>query len=301
MKQIGAWCLILLGILIGIPTLVVYGGGHYNKELLQNVKELKGQDENKDLEEEGLEKEIILALAKVVEPTESEEAIKAYAVMLRTYKLRRQLGIVSKGSLATMTEEEMKAQWGKNYNSYYSKLEKAVKDTAGEVIYYEDQLIEPIYHKESAGWTRNAKTIYKQDIPYLQPVESKADTVEETFSFTEEEFIQLLQQAYANLSLQPEVLSQQIQIVAKDQAGYIESLQIGNLLIDGESLRKILDLPSACFTVTQTKESIIFDVKGIGHGIGLSQHGANEMAREGATYKEILSYYYTGIKIKLNS
>ena len=301
MKQIGAWCLILLGILIGIPTLVVYGGGHYNKELLQNVNELKGQDENKDLEEEGLEKELVLALAKVVDPTESEEAIKAYAVMLRTYKLRRQLGIVSKGSLATMIEEEMQSQWGKNYSSYYSKLEKAVKDTAGEVIYYENELIEPIYHKESAGWTRSAKTIYKQDIPYLQPVESKIDTVEESFSFTEDEFIQLLQQAYAHLSLQPEVLSQQIQIVAKDQAGYIESLQIGNLLIDGESLRKILGLPSACFTVTQTEESILFNVKGIGHGIGLSQHGANEMARGGATYKEILSYYYTGTKIKLNS
>lgn len=301
MKQIGAWCLILLGILIGIPTIVVYGGGHYNEELLQNVKKLKGQDENKALEEEALEKELILALAKVVEPTESEEAIKAYAVMLRTYKLRRQLGIVSKGSLATMTEDEMKLQWGKEYNSYYSKLEKAVKDTAGEVIYYENELIEPIYHKESAGWTRSAKAIYKQEIPYLQSVESKTDAVEETLSFTEDEFIQLLQQAYAHLSLQPEVLSQQIQIVVKDQVGYIESLQIGNLLIDGESLRKILGLPSACFTVTQTEEDIMFHVKGIGHGIGLSQHGANEMAKEGSTYKEILSYYYTGIEIKLNS
>lgn len=301
MKQIGAWCLILLGLLIGIPTLVVYMGGYYSTELLQSVKGTRGGSENKDLQEQQLEQELISALAKVVSPTESEEAIKAYAVILRTYRLRRQLGIVSKGSLTCMTEEEMREVWGENYDSYYAKLKKAIEDTADEVIYYQDELIEPIYHKESAGWTRNAKAIYKQDIPYLQPVECVADTVEESFDFTVDEFVSLLQQAYAHLSLQPEALTQQIQIVAKDQAGYIESLQIGNLLIEGETLRKILGLPSACFTVTQTSSSISFNVRGIGHGIGLSQHGANDMATNGATYKEILAYYYTGTSVKINN
>ncbi|MEG0387557.1 MAG: SpoIID/LytB domain-containing protein [Niameybacter sp.] len=301
MKQIGIWCLVLLGILIGIPTLVVYTGGHYSGELLQSVRGIGDKDESKEAEAKRQEDELIGAIAKMASPTESEEVLKAYAVILRTYKLRRQLGIVSQGSLAIMSKEEMQDKWGKDYTAYYTKLKKVVADTANEVMYANNELIEPIYHKESAGMTRAAVSLYKQDISYLQPVESKADTVRESFGFTQTEFVQKLQDAYSHLSIQAEALTQQIQIVAKDQAGYIESLQIGNLLIDGETLRKILGLPSACFTVTQSTNGITCDVKGIGHGIGLSQNGASAMALEGATYKEILSYYYTGIEIKTNN
>lgn len=301
MKQIGAWCLLLLGMLIGIPSLVVYMGGHYSTELLQSVKGISEQDKSKDEELAKQKDELIGAIAKIASPTESEEALKAYAVMLRTYRLRRQLGIVSQGSLNYMTVDEMKETWGKSYTTYYNKLKKAVEDTANEVIYCGNELIEPIYHNESTGWTRNANAIYKQDIPYLQPVESGLDTVQESFNFTQDEFVKRLQEAYSHLSLQAEALSQQIQVVSKDQAGYIESLQIGNLLIEGETLRKILDLPSSCFTVVQSADTITFNVKGVGHGIGLSQHGANEMAKQGATYKEILGYYYTGIEVKVNN
>lgn len=301
MKQIGAWCLLLLGVLIGIPTLVVYAGGHYSTELLQSVKGISEQDKSQGEELAKQKDELIGAIAKIASPTESEEVLKAYAVMLRTYRLRRQLGIVSQGTLSYMTVEEMKEAWGKDYTTYYNKLKKAIEDTANEVIYHDNELIEPIYHKESAGWTRSATAIYKQDIPYLQPIESGSDTVQASYDFTQEEFVRRLQEAYSHLSLQTEALSQQIQIVAKDQAGYIESLQIGNLLIDGETLRKILDLPSSCFTVVQSADTITFNVKGIGHGIGLSQNGASEMAKQGSTYKEILSYYYTGIEIKVNN
>ena len=134
-------------------------------------------------------------------------------------------------------------------------------------------------------------------MPYLKPVVSEDEAVEDII-VTKEEVVSTLQSVYPTLVVQPSFLEQQIQIIAKDQGGYIESLQVGNSIIDGESFRKLFKLPSACFTMSYDDTSIQFRVKGIGHGVGLSQEGAIRMAKAGATYEEILKYYYTDIEIK---
>lgn len=296
MKQLGAWCLIILGMMFFVPMLTVYGGGFYDASLLQQVQGTgvdKSQEESKEDEEE-----LISALAKVISPQEDIEVIKAHAVMLRTYRLRRTLGLVKEGTLTYMSKEEMQNLWQKNFEKNYTIFQNAVRSTSGEVIYYENELIEPIYHKESGGVTRDAMAIYKVDIPYLQPVVSKGDQVEETIILPKEEFVLALQDVYPKLLIHTAILEQQIQIIDKDKSQYITSLQIGNTIMDGESFRKIFNLPSTCFTMSHDDNNIIFRTKGVGHGIGLSQNGANVMAKEGSDYKEILQYYYTGVEIK---
>lgn len=295
MKQLGGWCLIILSMLFVVPMLTVFGGGFYDASLLASVQNVKNETKDKESKED--EKELISALAKVIPVESPTEVIKAHAVMLRTYRMRRSLGIVSEGELSYMTQEEMKNLWQKDYDKSYKVLEDAVRSTSGEVIYYNDELIEPIYHKASAGMTRDAKGVYQMDIPYLKPVSSK-ETVTEEISVTKEEIVSTLKGIYPTLVAEPSFLEQQIQIIAKDKSGYIESMQVGNSIIDGESFRKLFKFPSACFTMNYDEEHIYFKIKGVGHGVGLSQEGAVLMAEEGATYEEILKYYYTGIEIK---
>lgn len=295
MKQLGGWCLIILSMLLALPMLTVFGGGFYDASLLASVQNVKSQAKDKESKED--EKELISALAKVIPVESPTEVIKSHAVMIRTYRMRRNLGIVSEGELSYMTQEEMKNLWQKDYDKYYKILEDAVRSTSGEVMYYNNELIEPIYHKASAGMTRDAQGIYQIDIPYLKPVPSKEE-VNEEMSVSKKEIVSTLKGVYPTLVVQPDFLEQQIQIIAKDKGGYIESLQVGNSIIDGESFRKLFKFPSACFAMSYDEENIHFKVRGIGHGVGLSQEGAVLMAEEGATYEEILKYYYTGIEIK---
>lgn len=296
MKRLGVWCLVILGMMFFIPALTVYCGGFYDASLLQRVQSMGTLTDSEDSKED--EEELISALAKVISPDENIEVIKAHAVMLRTYRLRRKLGIVKEGALTYMTKEDMQNLWQKDYEKNYKIFEEAVSSTAGEVIYYKDELIEPIYHKESAGMTRDALALYKVDIPYLEPVVSEKDQIEETITLAKEEVALTLQKAYPNLAIHPSILEQQIQIIDKDKSQYIKSLQIGNTIMDGERFKNLFQLPSACFTIGHDKENIIFRVRGVGHGIGLSQHGASAMAKAGSNYKEILQYYYTGVEIK---
>ena len=296
MKQLGAWCLIILGMMFFVPMLTVYGGGFYDASLLQKVQGIganTGQEDRKENEEE-----LISALAKVISPDEDIEVIKAHAVMLRTYRLRRELGLVKEGTLTYMSEEEMQNLWQKNFEKNHAIFQNAIRSTSNEAIYYEDELIEPIYHKESAGMTRDAVAIYKADIPYLQPVVSKGDQIKETIILSKEEVVSALQGVYPNLSIHTAILEQQIQIIDKDKSQYIKSFQIGNTIIDGESFRKLFNLSSTCFTISHDENNILFHTKGVGHGIGLSQSGASTMAKAGSDYREILKYYYTGVEIK---
>ena len=97
--------------------------------------------------------------------------------------------------------------------------------------------------------------------------------------------------------LQEENLEAQIQIIEKDQSEYVKSLQIGNQIIDGEEFKNLLDLPSSCFKIFNQQDWLVFDVKGEGNGIGFSQNGANEWAKEGKDYKELIYAYYKDVKI----
>jgi len=245
------------------------------------------------------EETLVGILAKEIPYTYEREAIKAQAVAARSYMARRILGIQNKGAIVGYTVDEMKELWGEDrYNSTYNIYKEAIEATKGKLILYNNQPIEALYHEASSGKTRDAKSVYKTDIPYLRGVESPIDKMSKQVKYTKEEVVIRIKEKYSNLIVSTNTLENQIQIVEKDEAGYVGIIQIGNVTLTGEEIKTMLELPSCAFKIYNSEQSLIFDVKGIGTGVGLSQNGANELAKQGMDYEDIIKYYYTDVTIE---
>ena len=239
-------------------------------------------------------------------PEMGMEALKCQAVIARTYIYRQM------GDREEIQEEELDLDYlgddtalAGNTLTVHQKEElakrleqcrQAAETTAGVVMKYEDRYILPLFHERSAGRTRTGEA----DYPYLQSVESKWDVVgsESEVSFRSSEFAQRIKNFSDAPSLDPERLSSEIQIVKRDDAGYVLQIKIGPRTYTGDDVQYALDLPSSCFTIdTRTSGTITVTVKGRGHGYGLSQNGAQAMAEEGWSYSDILNYYYKNISL----
>ncbi len=282
--------------ILGIPMLVLYATDFDKEELYKRVKaEMNKEYVSLDIIDESV---LVGILAKQIPYTYEDEAIKVQAVISRTYMARRIFGIQTKGILEGYTEDEMHNMWGADYENIYAIYKKAIKDTYYEVITYDNELIEPLYHKSSSGKTRDAKSIYNMDIPYLKSTESDVDKIRKQIDFTGEEIMRLVSHTYPEITLFGDSLENQIQIIDRDDAGYVESIQISNIVMDGEEFRKILKLPSACFEIYSKDKKLVLDIRGEGDGIGLSQNGANELAKQGMSYNDIISYYYKDVNVE---
>ncbi|MBE6024493.1 MAG: SpoIID/LytB domain-containing protein [Cellulosilyticum sp.] len=285
-------CFILLPILI-----IHLSGVEMGSKSMQSM--VIGEQEVQEEQDIITEETLIGILAKEIPYTYEIESIKAQAVVARTYMARRILGIQKDGAIVGYTVDEMKALWGEEqFHEIYSIYQEAVQATRRQLIMYDNKPIEALYHEASSGRTRDAASIYKQDIPYLKSVESAVDKVTQQIQYSKKEIVERLKESYPSLVVETDTLESQIQIVKKDEADYITAIQIGNITLSGEVFKKILDLPSCAFKIYHSGEDIIFDVKGSGNGIGLSLNGANELAKQGMLYDGILHYYYTGITIE---
>lgn len=298
MKKFFLQCLLIGGCLFFVPLIIIYGSGYKNEELLafvnENIqKEVEGDKQNTLLDESML----IPLLAKEIPYTYEYETIKAQAVIIRTYVTRKALGIQTNGTILGYTDEEMRSLWKENYDSIYATYKEALQDTVDQVLLYDGTPIQALYHGASGGMTRSAQAVYGVDVPYLVSVTSSVDNVNKQIKLTKESIIEKLQKENESFVADSETLENQIQIVEKDEAGYIKSIQIGNIVLGGEKLKSLFDLPSSNFKIFTSGDYLIFDVKGNGIGVGLSQNGANELAKQGKTYDEILKYYYTGVEI----
>ena len=288
---------VLIGVcLFLIPLLVVYASGYDSGELLRAVQGTAGEEGTpKDIINE---ETLIGILAKEMPYNYEGEAIKVQAVVTRTYMARRILGIQSKGALTGYSIEEMQALWDKDYEKIYNIYKQAVESTYYEMIFYDNSPIEALYHAASSGRTRDAQSIYNKDIPYLKGVDSKVDFISKQVRVSKEKVAELIKEQYPELIVEASTLENQIQIVEKDDADYVKSLQVGNITMGGEEFKEMLNLPSSCFKIYASGDELIFDVKGIGQGIGLSQNGANELAKQGMNYKDIIKHYYTDVTIE---
>ena len=239
-------------------------------------------------------------------PEMGMEALKCQAVIARTYIYRQM------GEREGIQEEELDLDYlgddtarAGNTLTVHQKEElakrleqcrQAAETTAGVVMKYEDRYILPLFHERSAGRTRTGEA----DYPYLQSVESKWDVVgsESEKSFHLSEFAQRIKHLSDVPSLDPDRIPSEIQIVKRDDAGYVMQIKIGPRTYTGDDVQYALDLPSSCFTIdTRTSGTITVTVKGRGHGYGLSQNGAQAMAEEGWSYSDILNYYYKNISL----
>lgn len=239
------------------------------------------------------------------------EALKAQAVCARTYALR---AIEAMGQTtdvlpnpsdigqAYKTKEELKEQWCENFDEYYNNIETAVNETYGEIMVYNDEPILAVFHSTSTGYTENSENIWESALPYLKSVESSGDIYapqyETSTELSYDKIKELFISKYPSISFSSDSLISQIKINSVSNAGYITSVTVGEVTMSGLDIREVLGLRSASFTMTDTGSSIIFTTKGYGHGAGMSQYGAEAMAEEGYTYKEILNHYYTDIDFK---
>ena len=202
---------------------------------------------------------------------------------------------------AYLSETAAREKWGGDFAPWNTRVEQAVSDTDGQVVLYNGRPILAVFHSSSAGRTAAAGDVWSGDLPYLVSVDSPEgeETVPNYYStvtFTAAEAKEKLLAAYPELKLSG-TPDRWFGAAAENGSGRVETVSVGGTDIEGTELRRIFGLRSACFTVEADSESVTFRVTGYGHGVGMSQYGANQLAREGKTWQEILEWYYTGATV----
>lgn len=239
-----------------------------------------------------------------------EDALRAQAVAARTYTYYKMQNGGNHGDTADICtdhsccqaflgKEKAADNWGKNAERYEAKIENAVSATDGQVMLYGGAPILAVFHSSSAGETWNSGEVWAQDLPYLQSVSSPegegVPNYYSTVELTEAEFREKFLAARPEADLSGPA-SGWIRDPVMDGV-HVESVTIGGVSVSGPSVRSIFGLRSASFTAEAGDGKITFYVTGYGHGVGLSQYGANAMAEAGSTWREILEHYYTGVTI----
>lgn len=235
-----------------------------------------------------------------IDPEYEPEALKCQAIIARTYLYRLLDGRTEiqeeELDLDYLEEGKRTRNWDmEKVAGYLKRCQEAVKATESVVMLYEERPVLPMFHGMNSGRTRQGDEAY----PYLQSVESRWDTACEgysrTFTWEPEAFAEKLNGVAEGADLRGDQVLGEIQVVKKDDAGYVRQLQIKARTYPAETVQHALELPSCCFTLSSQDGKISAVVKGQGHGYGLSQAGADAMAKEGWGYEDILNYYYKNI------
>ncbi|MBR6821206.1 MAG: stage II sporulation protein D [Bacilli bacterium] len=240
-----------------------------------------------------LEEYIIGVVAGEMPALFSEEALKAQAIASRTYlinHLQTNKTITNTtDDQVYLTKEEMKEKWKDDYDKYYNKIKEAVTATKGLIMYYNNEPIKAYYFSTSNGYTASSISVFNEQRDYLTSVESPFDQDNSnTIEISKQDFCNKLDISCNEIS---------ITNIIKDNSNRISKITINNKEFKGTQVRKLLSLRSTDFTFNIKETTIEIITKGYGHGVGMSQYGANNMAKIGYTYEEILKYYYQDIKI----
>lgn len=241
-----------------------------------------------------LEQYIVGVVASEMPSSFELEALKAQSVAARSFVVSRNYQVDdSTASQVYKDENELRLVFGNEYEERISKIQKAVEATKGEVLYYNNQVINALFFSTSNGQTVNSQEYYTNELPYLQAVSSEWDlkvnenAVVETFYSLADLRKLLGVSGPVNIS-----------IVSRYDNHRVKSVKVNNTTYTGRELRELLVLRSTDFTVTKQKDGYTFKTVGFGHGVGMSQYGAQGMALEGYTYDEILEHYYKNVEIK---
>ncbi len=223
------------------------------------------------------------------------EALKAGAIAARTYALKK----IEEGGILTDTvstqaysdNNELQQKWGSSFDKYYNKIKQAVSETDNLVIKYQGSLINAMYFSTSNGYTESAKEVFGYDIPYLQSVESSVDLETtpylRTIEKSELDILNIL--GVTNLN--------NIEVLSRTSSGRVKEIKIDNKIYTGIELRNLLGLRSTDFDISVNNGTATITTRGYGHGVGMSQYGANKLAQKGYNYKDILKHYYINTEI----
>lgn len=231
-------------------------------------------------------------LARDMPADYEKEALKAQAVLIRTevYRMIQEAGgdgtLPEEAADEFWTEKQMKSAWGMRYAENYRKLKNALESTAGQVLFYGNGLAVTPFFNLSNGYTRDAEEVLgKEEYPYLKIVECLEDVNAEgeiqTVVLTEKDIETL-----------------DVEIQETDSVGYVLKIRVGDNVMSGEEFRNKYHLASSCFTLQRYNGKLRVTTRGIGHGIGMSQYMANEMAKGKKGYRKILKYFFEGTEIK---
>jgi len=256
--------------------------------------------DNEVIKKKELEEYVLGVVAGEMPASFEMEALKAQAIASRTYaaykleKSNKDYDVLADISDQVYIDEaKMQEKWGNDFKKYYDKIKTAVDATKGLVLKCNDTVIKAYYFSMSNGYTEDVSLVFNEERNYLESVESIYDNEElknfsVTTSFTKEEFLKRL-----GLSGKEVVVGK----IERSKTNRVNKIVINNEEFIGTNFRKLLNLRSTDFDISVVEELVVITTRGYGHGVGMSQYGANGMAKNGSSYIEILKHYYKNIEI----
>ena len=297
--------LFLIAVLIVIPFAVVIislkkeeSKFKFNNNLHVRVK----NEETGIISTVAFEDYIIGVLAGEMPITFEMEALKAQAVAARSYVMKKMIYNKEKNydvvdtvmNQVYLSDDYLKQVWKEDYDDKINKIKLAVQQTYHEYLEYDGEVIDAMFFSTSVGKTENSEEVFSNSIPYLRSVDSSWDEIspvyEVNYKFSKDDF-------FSKLNLKP-TDTLEIEILESTSTGRIKKIKINNLLFNGSEIVSKLNLKSNHFNIKEENNSINITTKGYGHGVGMSQYGAQAMALKGSDYKEILYHYYQGVDLK---
>ena len=271
------------------------------------------KDTNK-IEELPLDEYLYGVVSSEMPASFEEEALKAQAVVARTYTLYKIIQNDKKHGEANIcddstccqawiSKEDRLARWNEEkQEEYWNKIVKAVNETQGKMITYEGKPINAFFHSNSGGATEAPINVWGgSGYPYLQSVETAGEDAysqyESEVTITKKEFEETIKKEHSDFKIDFDE-KDCIKVKEYTEGNRVKTIQVGNLKLSGVEMRNLFGLRSANFTITIEDNDIIFDVIGYGHGVGMSQTGADSLAKQGKTYEEIIHHFYTDVEIK---
>ncbi len=322
-KLLGLFIILIFAAVIILPALIIEGARLFQppvniqagKQLVRVYMHQTGTVATLPLEE------YLTGVVAGEMPADFEiEALKAQAVAARTYTLKKVEEARSKPDSyhpaadictdpahcqAWLGDDVLRQRWGLiGFWRHKNKIQAAVEATRGMVLTYQGKLIDPVYHANGGGRTESAAAVWGRDLPYLQSVPSPWDQdspryqADLSFSLAE-----LDRKLGVNLAAVPVTAltppgGTAMKVLEKTATGRVKTIKIGNKTVAATELRQLLGLPSTDFSWQVQGDRITFHTRGYGHGVGMSQYGANGMAKEGKNFAAILTYYYRGARIE---
>ena len=278
----------------------------YNKIKLLHKKDKK-------IEEIPLDEYLLGVVSAEMPANFEQEALNAQALVARTYtiysikrnKNKHEGADICDSSTccqAWISKEDRLARWNEDVREeYWNKIVKAVNTTKGKVITYNGDVIDAFFHSNSGGITEIPVNVWGgTNFPYLQSVQTSGEEGYSQYSsevtLTQEELINKIRAKHSDFNID---ISQQdsVKILEYTEAGRVKNIQIGNLKLSGVEVRSLLGLKSTNFKIEINNGKVTFIVTGYGHGVGMSQTGADSMAKQGSNYEEIIKHFYTGVEI----
>ncbi|MDK2799750.1 MAG: stage sporulation protein [Clostridiales bacterium] len=330
MKQLGYVVLFMMIVIILIPLVLVKGCGQNSTQPKKQKTVKKTQQiikvyiaEEDKVVDMNFNEYLKGVVAAEMPASFNIEALKAQAVAARTYVYYRLINYKKsniqipehKGAdictnpahcKAWISKSNAMEKWGLlSANKYWNKISKAVDDTTDRIIIYNDEPIDAVFHSTSSGKTENSEDVWANVIPYLRSVPSQGEQFSPKYiskvELPIEEFKEKLREAKPEIKFKDSEgdlsVNNLVENLEHTEGGSVKTIRIGGCDFKGTEIRRIFELNSAHFSLDIEGNNIVFNVKGNGHGVGMSQYGANYLAEQGKDYEEILKYYYKDIKI----